>query len=102
LLDELTRVPLALQGPDTTSTVIRIIARELAYSRCSFQHSWLGVDLLRIVETTLRLRALTSEELGAMHDMAVRRQEQRGGDTQEFCRPWEVALFAQWHPRTSG
>jgi hypothetical protein len=76
LLDTLTRAPLTLRGLDTGSTVIYIIARELAYANCTFQHSWLGMDLLGIVETTLRTRALTDEELNAIHDMASRRQEQ--------------------------
>ena len=76
LLEILNRVPLALQGPDTTSTVVRIIARELAYSRCAFEHSWLGVGLLRIVETTLRMRLLKEEEMSAIRDLAIRRQQQ--------------------------
>jgi len=56
--------------------VIRVVAKELAYSKCTFQHSWLGVDLLGIVETTLRLRALTQDELNAINDLVLRRQAQ--------------------------
>ena len=85
LLDTLTKVPLPLHGPDTTSKVVHIIASELAYSKCTSQHAWLGLDLLRIVKTEMRTRPLTDKEMSVIRDMAIRRQAQ-----------WVQSFYSCW------
>jgi hypothetical protein len=74
-LTVLARVPLDVQDEDTWTVVIGLIARELAYAKCSFQHSWLGIWLLRIVEMSLRVRNLSRIEIRAIKELAVRREE---------------------------
>lgn len=58
---------------DTPSIAITIVTRELAYSSCGDQHCWLGLHLLRIVETTLKLRKLTEVEMSDIWELAERR-----------------------------
>ncbi|KAF8506199.1 hypothetical protein BU17DRAFT_71381 [Hysterangium stoloniferum] len=106
LLDALTRAPLLLIDdiPDskqkstnyegTTAIAIRIVARELAYSKCVTQHPWLAVQLIRIVELTLTIRPLSESELAAIWELACRREEQTTDDVKTDSRSWEVALFA--------
>ncbi|HEV7736809.1 MAG TPA: hypothetical protein VGO47_05470, partial [Chlamydiales bacterium] len=60
---------------DTPSIAIVIVTRELAYSKCSDQHPWLGPHLLRLVETTLRLRRLSKQEMSVIWELAERRKE---------------------------
>ena len=72
-LAAVTKVPLALQSEETSATVICLIARELAYAKCTFQHSWLGIWLLRIVEMSLRARNLSDLEVETIQELAIRR-----------------------------
>jgi hypothetical protein len=74
-LAALTRIPLSLQGTETGAKIIWLVARELAYAQCKYQHSWLGVWLLRIVEMSLRLRSLSHAEIRAIRELAARRVE---------------------------
>ena len=79
LINALTRTPFtlftSLQDPEKAAITIRLVARELAYGKCSAQHGWLGVDLLRIVEMVVALRRLTEGELVAIKELAVRRRQ---------------------------
>lgn len=75
ILRTLTRVRLAEQGTETAARVTWYVARELAYAKCSFQHAWLGVCLLRIVEMRLKLGTLTPREIKAIKELAIRREE---------------------------
>lgn len=73
---------------------------------CKEQHPWLGVNLLRIVELTLKLReeetiGLTSGELDAIWGIGIRREEEFKMTSQgnfdaspNSIRPHEVALLA--------
>ncbi|KAF8516248.1 hypothetical protein JB92DRAFT_2272767 [Gautieria morchelliformis] len=95
-LSTLIRAPLAVQGTETAMDIIRLVARELAYAKCMFQHSWLGVWLLWIVDESLRVRTLSTDELNAIRELAIRRAVQHNEyNTKDLWRPWEVALFAQ-------
>ncbi|KAF8516253.1 hypothetical protein JB92DRAFT_2911128 [Gautieria morchelliformis] len=95
-LSTLIRAPLAVQGMETAMDIIRLVARELAYAKCTFQHSWLGVWLLRIVDESLRVRTLSADELNAIRELAVRRAVQHTEyNSKDLWRPWEIALFAQ-------
>lgn len=65
-----------------SSVVIHLVASELGAEEptCKEQHPWLGVNLLRIVELTLKLReeeaiGLTSGELDAIWGIGIRREE---------------------------
>ncbi|KAF8516256.1 hypothetical protein JB92DRAFT_2274106 [Gautieria morchelliformis] len=72
-LSTLIRAPLAVQGMETAMDIIRLVAHELAYAQCTFQHSWLGVWLLRIIDESLRVRTLSRDEINAIRELAVRR-----------------------------
>ncbi|KAF8588587.1 hypothetical protein K439DRAFT_597079 [Ramaria rubella] len=73
LLDALTRVPLTLQGKETVSVVISLLAKELAFAPYSSNHRWLGYHLSCIINRTVRVRPLTLVELGVIRDIALRR-----------------------------
>ena len=79
LISALTRTPFTLfttlHDPEKAVTTIRLVSRELAYGKCTAQHGWLGVDLLRIVEMVMSLRKLTDGEQIAIRDLAVRRRQ---------------------------
>jgi hypothetical protein len=74
-LSAIIRAPLAVQGMETAMDIIRLVARELAYAKCTFEHSWLGVWLLRIMDDSLRVRILSRDELETIRELAVRRAE---------------------------
>jgi len=95
LLATVTRVPLTIQDPDTTSAVIGIIGRELAYSQYTSHHRRISYHLLRIVDVTLRTRALTVHEIGTIRDVASRRLSQDEEDLHFSCRPCEVRIFGK-------
>lgn len=47
---------------------------DLSPQHCTRQHTWLGVDLLRIVEMVVGLRLLTEGEQVAIWELALRRK----------------------------
>jgi hypothetical protein len=71
LLDTVTRIPLALQGPETTSAVICVLAKELSYSAYTPNHPCLGRHLTYAVEATLQMRHLTHDEIDAIREIAA-------------------------------
>jgi len=71
----------AVTTASTSSIAIYLVAKELGAEKptCPEQHAWLGVNLLRIVEMTVKLRqgagvGLTRGEVDAIWSVGVRRQ----------------------------
>ena len=70
LLHAVTKVPLPLQGPETTSAVVCTLARELTYSKDEFSQIGTTVTLHHIVSRDASVRSLGPEALDAIHVMA--------------------------------
>ena len=120
LRDSLTRVPLALQDTQATTSFIRILASELLYSTHeTVLTRVLALKLCNVLQAVKLSRDLTVEEMRVIYSLAMRRLE-RSVDhvfvflmsdlsrlsshtktSRIFCRPWEVAivgLCSMGHP----
>jgi hypothetical protein len=76
LLDAPTKVRLALQGQETSSSIIQILAKELAYSPYSLNHLVLDSTPFRTIQMILYLRPLALGEMDAIRRIADRHLQQ--------------------------